>query len=200
MAWAPDYVTLAAQKIYMRIDPADTVDDADLVVAITASSRAIDDHTNRQFGQINPAAPRVYTASWNARRCRWVVDIDDLQDIAGLLVQLAAGPVDVFTLEPVNAVLDGLAFTRLVIDPASINKPTGKANEFTITAKWGWTAFPVPVTQAARLQSSRFHSRRSSPYGIAGSPDQGSEMRLLSRVDPDVAVTLHKYRRARKVG
>jgi len=63
-----------------------------------------------------------------------------------------------------------------------------------ITANpWGWSAVPVPVKEATYLQASRFHSRRDSPYGIAGSPDQGSELRLLSRVDPDVAVSLSDF-------
>jgi hypothetical protein len=65
--------------------------------------------------------------------------------------------------------------------------------EATITVKWGWTAFPVPVVNAAKLQTARFVARRDSPYGIAGSPDQGSEMRLLARVDPDVAVILRPF-------
>jgi hypothetical protein len=43
------------------------------------------------------------------------------------------------------------------------------------------------------LQASRFYARRDSPYGVAGSPDLGSEVRLLSKVDPDVAVSLADY-------
>lgn len=53
---------------------------------------------------------------------------------------------------------------------------------------------PAGVTQACLLQASRFFARRYSPFGIAGSPENGSELRLLSRVDPDVAVVLAPYR------
>jgi hypothetical protein len=62
-----------------------------------------------------------------------------------------------------------------------------------VTALWGWTAVPVAVKQATLLQASRFFSRRHSPYGVAGSPELGSEIRLLARVDPDVGVSLRDY-------
>jgi len=198
MAWAPDYVTLAALKLYLRIN--DTVDDADLAIAITAASRAIDDHCNRQFGKVAAAEARVYTARPDYERGVWVVDIDDLDDVTGLIVLVGSDAVTLYTLEPVNGVVKGKVWTRLVISADSPVQPTGIANEMVITGKWGWTTTPVPIGQAGRLQSSRFFSRRQSPYGIAGSPDQGSELRLLSRVDPDVGVSLRGYRRERVPG
>jgi hypothetical protein len=57
---------------------------------------------------------------------------------------------------------------------------------------------PSAVKLATRLQASRFMARRDSPYGVAGSPDAGSEIRLLSRVDPDVAVALRGFSRPRR--
>lgn len=198
MAWQPDYVTLAALKTYLRID--DDADDTDLAVALTAASRAVDDHCNRQFGQVAAAEERRYTARPDYDRGVWVVDIDDLQDVTGLAVTIGGSAVTLYTLEPVNAVLEGKAWTRLVVDPASAATPTGAANELSITALWGWSAIPVTVVNASKLQASRFTARRDSPYGVAGSPDQGSEMRLLARVDPDVGVSLRGYRRPRKVG
>jgi hypothetical protein len=59
-----------------------------------------------------------------------------------------------------------------------------------VRATFGWTAIPDLVISATLLQAGRFASRRDSPYGIAGSPDTGSELRLLDKVDPDVAVML----------
>jgi hypothetical protein len=130
-----------------------------------------------------------------------VVDIDDLDDATGLTVTIGGVAVTPYTLEPVNAVLEGKVWTRLVVDPTSAVLPTGAENELSITVKWGWTMVPVPVALAARLQTDRFAARRDSPYGVAGSPDQGgSELRLLARVDPDVGVSLRGYRRPRRVG
>ena len=199
MTWAPDYVTLAAQKTYMRIT--DSVDDAELAINITAASRAIDDACNRQFGKVAAPEARVYTARYDYRRCVWVVDIDDLQNVTGLAITVKGTALTAYTLEPVNAVLEGKAWTRLVIDPAlSSVVPTGADNEISATAPWGWTAFPVSVVNACKLQTKRFASRRVWPVGVAGSPEQGTELRLLSRLDPDVAVSLRGYRRRRKVG
>ncbi len=199
MAWAPDYITLAQFKTWEHI--ADAVDDLELPAAITAASRAIDEHCNRQFGRVAAPEARVYTARYDYGRGVWVVDIDDLDDATGLAVTVGGVALTSYTLEPVNAVLEGKAWTRLVIDPAlSSVVPTGIDNEVSGTVRWGWTAIPPTVTLAARLQSSRFAARRNSPYGVAGSPQDGSELRLLARVDPDVGVSLRGYRRRRKMG
>ena len=64
-----------------------------------------------------------------------------------------------------------------------------------VTARWGWAAVPSTIKQATLLQASRLLARRDAPFGIAGSPDVGSEIRLLARVDPDVAVAVAPYRR-----
>lgn len=197
MPWEPDYATVDELKSFMRIDLGDLEDDPELGFALTDASRAVDEHTHRQFGQVAVAEARRYTAVWNRRRCRWVVKIDDLQDVTGLDVQVEAGPVTVFTLEPVNAAQEGRPFERLVVDPDEPNQPTGEEFEVTATALWGWTSVQVAIKNATLMQANRFHNRRFSPYGIAGSPDAGSELRLLTRLDPDVAVSIKKYVRDR---
>lgn len=53
---------------------------------------------------------------------------------------------------------------------------------------------PSPIRQATLLQASRLFVRKNSPYGIAGSPDMGSELRLLAKLDPDVEVLVRPYR------
>ena len=49
--WQPDYITVAEAKDALRIG--DDADDAQLAMWISAASRAIDTHTNRQFGQLD---------------------------------------------------------------------------------------------------------------------------------------------------
>lgn len=204
MPWAPDYVQLNELKSFLRIDTGDVVDDAQLAIAITAASRAVDRVTNRQFGQVTAAEARLYTPRFDCSRVgstwpvgKWVVQIDDLMDATGLTVATSKGAVDLFVKQPVNAAATGKPWTRLVVDPAAAVIPIGTENEVTVTAKFGWTAVPVPVKQAALLQASRFFKRRDAPFGVAGSPELGSELRLLARVDPDVAVTLRPYIRQR---
>jgi uncharacterized phiE125 gp8 family phage protein len=193
MTWAPDYVTSADLKAYLGIT--DTVDDAQLALAVAAASRAVDRATNRQFGLVAAPEERVYTARWDKRRCRWVVEIDDLMTAVGLTVTTDAGTVDVFDLQPGNAAGEGLAWTRLVVAPESAVQPTADENGVSVTAQWGWAAVPATVKQATLLQASRLFARRKAPFGVAGSPELGSELRLLARLDPDVAVVLGPYTR-----
>lgn len=195
MPWAPDYVTSAELKAYLRIG--DEVDDSQIALAVTAASRAVDRHTNRQFGQVSPAEARLYTARYDCSRAKWVIQIDDLQDATGLTVTTSAGAIALFSKQPVNAAVTGKVWTRLVVDDAAVVKPKGTENEVTVTAKWGWATVPVPVKEATLLQASRLFKRRDAPFGVAGSPEAGSEMRLLARVDPDVSVTLRPYVRRR---
>lgn len=197
MPWAPDYVTKAELKSFLRIDVGDTVDDAQLDIAITAASRAVDDVTYRQFGQVAAPEARLYTPWWDTSRGKWVITIDDLQDATGLTVVNAQGAVTLYSKQPGNAALRGRVWTRLVIDFANTVLIKGTENEFTVTARFGWSAVPVTIKQATLLQASRLFKRRDAPFGVAGSPDAGSEVRLLARVDPDVAVTLRPYTRYR---
>lgn len=196
MVWKPDYITLEQLRNFATRS-SETVDDEFLTIAAGAASRAVDRHTGRQFGKSDASQARRYTARWNRRRCRWVVTIDDLYSAAGLAVAVPDGAVTVFELEPVNALADGKVYEQLVIEPESANLPTGRVkHEVTVTTdKWGWPSFPTAVVEGTLLQGSRLASRRDSPYGVAGSPDEGSEVRLLAKVDPDVAVSLTDYRR-----
>jgi hypothetical protein len=199
MAWAPDYATTAEARAYITRN-AETVDDTEIALAITAASRAADTYCGRQFGLVS-AEERFYTPEWDRRRRRWVIKIDDLMSTAGSDFQLQdadgndVGAIDDYILEPRNAAAKGRPWTHLVVKPTSTYIPTGIEYEAAFTAPWGWTSVPTPVKQGTLLQTSRFFARRNSPYGIAGSPDDGSEMRLLARVDPDVAVILSPYRR-----
>lgn len=198
MAWKPDYVDADQLAAYMRITDDD--DDAELAIAAGAASRAIDSHTNRQFGKVDAAEQRLYTAYYDYDRCRWVIPVDDFMTVAGLVVLVDGVALTGFVKEPVNASQEGKPWTQLLVDADSPVQPTGAQYEVAATVLWGWTAVPNAVFLAARLQGSRFASRRDSPYGIAGSPDTGSEMRLLARVDPDVGVSLRDYVRPREVG
>jgi hypothetical protein len=200
MAWAPNYITVEQLKNFARVD--DDLDDVELSSAISAACRAIDGHCNRQFGKVDAPEEREYTARPNYERGLWIVDIDDLQDPTGLTIEVDGTTLTsgTYTLEPRNAVKRGKAFTRIAIHADAAAQPCGAVGEVVGLAPWGWQATPPTVVQASYLQSSRFASRRDSPYGVAGSPSTGSELRLLARVDPDVGVSLGDFRRTRRVG
>lgn len=199
MAWAPDYITSAELKAFKRIS--DTVDDTEIAGFITASSRAVDNATSRQFGQVGTAEARVYTPEWDRRRNRWVIEVDDLDTTTGLVVTVINGTTTTtitsanYTLEPRNAVAKGMVWTHIVLGTSAEATPSRSdpLDSAGITAKWGWSTTPTTVKQASKVQAARFLARRDSPYGVAGSPNDGSELRLLALVDPDVKVMLNRY-------
>lgn len=198
MTWAPDYITATDLADYMRIG--DTVDDVELALAVTAASRAIDLQCNRQFGKVAAAEERFYTPDYDYGRGAWWLCIDDLQSVTNFALEVDDTAVTDYTLEPRNAAAEGKPWTRLYFGDDAEVEPDGTASQASVTAIWGWTAVPSAVKLATRLQASRFMARRDSPYGVAGSPDAGSEIRLLSRVDPDVAVALRGFSRPRQAG
>lgn len=200
MAWAPNYVSDEELRVY--VDVGDLDDDAQIGLAIATGSRDIDEMANRQFGKVDTPVARLYEAWPDYDRCAWVVTIDDLQTTSGLVVSVDGTTVTApgFRLEPVNAAPDGRPWTRLVFLDAAEARPTGASAEVSITATWGWTAVPEPVKQATSLQANRLLKRRHAPFGVAGSPELGSELRLLAKVDPDAAVALRGLCRPRAVG
>lgn len=189
MVWAPDYVTKAEMQSHERIGD----DDAEIQEKITAASRAVDEWCNRQFGKVDAPVQRFYEhTSAYVLDGFWVVDVEDVQDVTGLAVTVDGIAVTGYTPLPRNAAADGKPYIRLRLP----DRPCG---EIAVTALWGWTAVPAAVKTATKLQASRWLFRRDAPHGIAGSPDfGGGDLRLLSRLDPDVGPSLAGLVRARR--
>jgi hypothetical protein len=194
MVWKPDYCTRTELKNYLRID--DTADDVFIDVWITTVSRNVDNHCRRQFGQVAAAEDRFYTPVYDRHECAWIVNIDDLQDTAGFTLTDADGTaipaqtptVDGYTLLPRNAAAEGKPYTQLKITVNPGAEATGNG-------LWGWKAPPAAVKTGMFLQGARLAARRDSPFGIAGSPTEGSEIRLLAQLDPDFRTALKPLRR-----
>lgn len=204
MALYDDYSTRLELKSYLRIpdaaDSTDQVDDAELTFALTAASRAVDRATNRQFGLAASASARYYTPKWDTPLKAYTVRVFDFMTVTGLVVKSDLDgdgtyetTITDFYKTPFNAAADSEPWTGLVFGTAS--DVTTEPNSLEVTARWGWTTVPVTIEQATLLQAARFFKRRDAPFGIAGSPDMGSEMRLLAQMDPDVKVMLGSYRR-----
>jgi hypothetical protein len=187
MAWEPAYATAAELKAYLRI--ADTVDDALVAIWAETASRAVDSYCGRQFGQVDAPAVRTYRSSWDRHLGAWLFEIDDLADLTDAVV-LDANALDITAdveFGPSNALSKGRVYTHMV---------GTAAGAVTVEALWGWSAVPVPVKNATLIQAARLAARRDSPFGVAGSPENGSEMRLLASLDPDLRTSLGgRYRR-----
>jgi len=191
VTWKPDYTTSSAVKSYLRIS--DTDDDAQIAIYITAASRAIDRFVGRQFGVVASAEDRVFLGQYDPYLGQTVYEIDDIQSITGLTVTdadgvaVAADADTGYELWPLNAIQHGRPYTQLRV--------AGYTGRLTIHGLWGWTAIPTEVVNATLIQVSRLAARRDSPFGVAGSPTEGSELRLLSKLDPDVMVILDDLKR-----
>lgn len=199
MAWQPDYLTVDAAARYLRID--DDADNDELADAIAAASRGIDDHCNRQFGKVAAATTFYYKARQDYDTREWRVDIDDLHSSANLVVVVNGTTISSagYELRPSNAVAKGKPYTLLAFTGGAEALPSGKEGEVAITSpNWGWPAVPTAVRMACKIQLSRVNWRRGAPAGIAGSPDSGSEIRLLAKLDPDAINALRGFRRSRR--
>lgn len=199
MAWAPLYVTADDLAVYERIP--DDVDDAQLALAVAAAARAVDNTTGRQFGKTDALETRRYRARPDFTTGYWTVDIDDVHAAAGLVVTIGGVAVTTYDLAPWNAAPRGRPWTQIEFTADSQALPSAHPYRVDVASQnFGWAAIPDAVKEATLLQAARFATRRQAPFGIAGSPDAGSEMRLLAKVDPDVAVALMDYRRMRAPG
>jgi hypothetical protein len=196
MAWAPQYCTFTDLQEWIQ-DGTDSSTGGQLL-AIETASRAVDRICNRQFGLVEAAENRIYNATYDRYRQRWVVDIDDLMTVTGLVVTAASSegvydkPVDVFTLEPVNAAARARPWTKIVVGLAAANHPTTGLATVRVTARYGWTTVPDTIKLATMIQASRLFARRSAPFGIAGNPEVG-ELRLLEKLDVDLATSVQPY-------
>lgn len=203
MALFPDYATSAQLKAQLRIE--DTADDLEIARAVTAASRAIDHACNRQFGLNGSAVARVYAGDCTRIDGRPAIAIFDVMTTSGLVVKIDQGDDGThettltlntdFHLWPYNAGGDLKPWTHIVFTAQAQAYPSGVPQEVQVTANWGWTTVPTIVEQACLIQASRFFVRRDSTYGVAGSPEVGSEVRLLDRLDSDVAMMLRAVKR-----
>ena len=189
------YASLDDLKESLRIT--DTEDDTLLQVALDAAKELIDEHCNRTFDVLAAPETRIFEPELG------VVEIDDIYDSTGLVftVDGVAIPVAVpnvsagYRLLPRNAPQKGEPYTSISYETYPFGFPflfSGIRGHVAIATQfWGYAAVvPESVRQANLLQASRIFARRLAPFGVAGSPELGSEIRLLSKVDPDVAVLL----------
>lgn len=195
MAWAPSYCETTELRSYRRIS--DAQEDVELALAIASASRAIDEATGRQFGKTDAVETRTYEAGWSDRLGCYMVELDDVQTLTGFVVTVSAAAVLAtdYRLYPLDADKRGRPWERMAIKTVTPDTLGCGPGTVQVAATWGWTAVPPTIKDACLLQASRFFADRNAPFGVAGSPDQGSELRLLAKVHPDVDVHLVPYMR-----
>lgn len=200
MSYTTDYCSLSELKLQLRT--AVSTDDTALGVAITAASRQIDQACNRRFGLTGSAVQRLYDFDDLTIEGRDAIEINDLMTSVGLVVTADDGTYTYpntmtlntdFDLYPWNATAEGTPWTHIVRRPTAATVWLSGARSVSVVANWGFSTVPPAVKQATLIQAARLFQRRESPYGVAGSPELGNEMRLLAQLDPDVQALLQPY-------
>ena len=200
MAITNGYATLVEVKAALRIT--DSVDDSLLDMAVESASRLIDGYAGRQFYS-SGTATRYFVAYDDFN-----VEVDDLANgtVTITTAQDADGVFDTtwsvgdYQLEPLNGVLDGIAWPYNSIRAVGdyLWPITGGEALIKIQGTYGWPAVPIAIKQACIIQASRIFKRLDSPLGVAGFGDLGA-IRVSSQLDPDVAQLVMPYRRMRNI-
>jgi hypothetical protein len=195
------YATLAELKAFVGIPVLDVADDAVLQLALDAAGAQVDNYCDRTFGADATVTTRWYEATETGQ-----VTVDPISTTTGLVVASDADGDGVaettwtlgtdFRLEPINAALAGEPWTRLVVlgtrwFPRPAHRPG-----VSVTAKFGWPGgvAPAPVKEATLLLAMKLFKRKDAPFGVAGSVEFGSEVRILPG-DMDAERLLKPYRR-----
>lgn len=183
--WAPAYVTDAQLAVFARSTPEAVAGLAE------AASRAVDDFCNQQFGNVDEVTTFTYEPS-GARlpNGRYLVLTDPFYRVDGLVVEDAGNALDAgvtgYQVWPRNsATSTGQQpyFGLTLANPAS--------GDLDVTSRYfGWAAVPAGAALAVKIQGNRWLARGESPYGVAGSPSEGSEVKLSARLDVDARTPL----------
>lgn len=193
------YLTLPELKSTLTMNGT-TFADADLTLAISAASRAVDSITSRRFWLDSDATKVRYYTPVSDR----MVKIDDLVTLTSVQVDLTGGGTysdawtlgTDFVLEPFNAPSEqpprpyGTIRTRLM---SGRWFPTYIEQSVKVTGQFGWSTVPDDVAAATGILASKLLRRsREAPFGIVTSGLDGVAMRI-GRTDPEVELLLRDY-------
>lgn len=193
-----DYLTSAALKDTLSMS-GETFADADIALAITSASRAVDSVCQRRFWLDSDATQiRYYQAN-----SRSLLEIDDLVQFTSLETDSDGDgtfeetwTVDVdFVFEPLNAAADTWPYETIrKRKTGQFALPRGIEKGVKLTGQFGWAAVPSNVQSAAGLIAARLMRRaREAPFGVIGFGMDVSNAVMIARTDPDVTMLLADY-------
>lgn len=176
--------------------------DQDILTALVAASRGIDQAFGRRFyPDIDANQIRYYTP----QSPRWLA-IDDLITFTSLATDQTgngtfsntwAQNVD-FVLEPLNAVADGTPFTSVCANArSSLYFPTTYPRTVKLTGKFGWASVPAGIKDATTIVAARLVKvTREAPFGIASFGLDGNAVRAATIMrSPEFAFLAEAYSR-----
>lgn len=178
------YATLDDLREYLGVTL--TADDPLLEDALSVAEAAVNDYTGRTFGAVSASGTRIF----DGRRTRCLIDdataVTVVEDSADRHTWSTVATTD-WWKEPANST----PYTAIVA-------ASPLAAFVRVTATWGYSAtVPAQVRRATLMLAARYHRRRESVEGVAGSGDFGPIR--ISRTDPDVQALLGPLRRMDRV-
>lgn len=200
MAVVNGYCTVAEIRDQLR-DAGSQLDSDLLEKAINATSRAIDRFCGRRFWRDAAATVRVYRP-----RDAQAVLVDDISTTTGLIIKTdttgdatwaTTWDAADYQLEPLNSdvvaggdTITPYAWWRI----AAIDKTFPLHDlrvTLQVTARFGWSAVPDDINEAAIIKAVSLFKRKDAPFGVSSFGEFA--MRISSRRDPDVAELLSPY-------
>lgn len=178
----------------------DDVDDVRIDLAVTAATQMIQQYCQRQFTTDDSASARVFVPE-----SYYLAFTEDFYTTTGLIVQTDPGldgswsqtwTTDDYQLEPSNQETYGEAWpyhTIRTIGSLWFPQDYGRVT-LKVTAKWGWSAVPSAVKQAAILQAITIFKSADAPFGATPFADTGI-LRLRSALHPTAAALVQNYRK-----
>jgi hypothetical protein len=189
------YATLAEFKASVGIT--DSTDDTALQSVLDATDQLINNYCDIKvgFGQTASQA-RYYTAdNLTFVLTDPIVSVSAVQtDDDGDGTYETTWSATDYVLAPRNAALDTRPYTEVDTAPNEPKVFTTLYLGVKITGVFGWPAVPSAVKQAALIQAGAVWSSRTAPFGIIGSQDQGTVMRMSRALHPEAQVLLEPYR------
>lgn len=196
-AAANEYVGADTLKATLNL-AGETYADDDVLAAVVAASRQIDQWCGRRFYKDSSDTTRYYTPIRPGR-----LNIHDLADLTSVSVdQDSDGTFETtwtenteFTFDPLNAETDGWPRTAIRVVPRSGAYLPCEPRAVKVVGRHGWDTVPPAVVQATTILASRLLKRaRETPYGISAVGLEGEAVRI-SAIDPDVNALIQPYKR-----
>lgn len=186
-------ITTADLKEHAGLYADDDVDTATLDLAVSAANEAVVTMCRRNFDTAT-AGTRVYYPVDSH-----TVIVDDFTSLTTLKTDTSDdGTYDTtwtsadYVLEPLNGIVDGrsVPYNKIRSVEAKTFPTLGHRPSVQVTAVFGWSSVPSPVTQATRIMAARLWRRKDSPEASFGFGDFALR---IAREDPDVMSLLRPY-------
>lgn len=193
-----NYVELEQLKSSLQLTGTSFAD-GDVADAIGAACRKIDQACNRRFWLDTDAAQVRYYTPVRAGHLL----IDDLVTLTTFKVDSNGDGTfedtwtsgTQFNLHPLNAAADGWPYTSVEVRWRSGAYLPCDLRSVQVTGRFGWSAVPEPITEAATILSARLLKRaREAPFMVAAVGADGIGVRVAT-LDADVEQLIAPYRR-----